>query len=152
MPHSVQRLSPISRQAAENADRIRSTVCYLYSRMSRGLFLVMLVVSVSTACGANTATQEQSRESPPQADVEPAAPTTIAVPENPADRSIRRQLQLSISQDAELKDREISFIVSNGDVNVTGTVRTEEERKKINDLAMNISGVKSVANALRVAE
>ena len=82
----------------------------------------------------------------------PAAPAAIAVPENPADRSIRRQLQLAITQDAELKDREISFIVSHGDVNVTGTVRTEEERKKINDLAMNISGVKSVANGLRIAE
>jgi osmotically-inducible protein OsmY len=80
------------------------------------------------------------------------ASAAIAVPENPADRSIRRQLQLAITQDAELKDREISFIVSHGDVNVTGTVRTEEERKKINDLAMNISGVKSVANGLRIAE
>ena len=48
--------------------------------------------------------------------------------------------------------REISFIVANGNVSVTGTVRTEEERRKINDLAMNIGGVKSVANALRVEE
>ena len=67
------------------ADRFRSMVCYLYSRMVRGLFLVMVAVSVSTACGANTATQEQSPEPPGQVDVEPAAPTTIAVPENPAD-------------------------------------------------------------------
>lgn len=125
-------------------------VCYLYSRMVRG-FLTMVVVGVSTACGANTATQEPVRESPSHA--ESIAPGAIAVPENPADRSIRRQLQLAISQDDELKHREISFIVSNGgDVNVTGTVRTEEERKKITDLAMNISGVKSVANGLRVAE
>jgi osmotically-inducible protein OsmY len=35
---------------------------------------------------------------------------------------------------------------------VTGTVRTETERTKINDLAMNIGGVKSVANALVVGE
>lgn len=120
--------------------------------MVRAVFLVLLLVGVSAACGANTATQEQRRESPPRVHAEPAAPATIAVPENPADRSIRRELQLAITQDAELKDREISFIVSNGDVNVTGTVRTEEERKKINDLAMNISGVKSVANGLRIAE
>ena len=49
-------------------------------------------------------------------------------------------------------NRDISFIVTNGDVSVTGIVRTEEERTRINDLAMNIDGVKSVANALRVAE
>ena len=120
--------------------------------MVRGGLLVMLVVGVSAACGANTATQEQPRESRPQVDAGPDAPATIAVPENPADRHIRRELQQAITQDVELKDREISFIVSNGDVNVTGTVRTEEERKKINDLAMNIGGVKSVANGLRVAE
>ena len=119
--------------------------------MLRGIALVMLVVGVSASCGANTATKEQPRESPQQVDAEPSAPA-IAVPENPADRNIRRELQHAITQDAELNDREISFIVSNGDVNVTGTVRTEEERKKINDLAMNISGVKSVANGLRVAE
>ena len=119
--------------------------------MVRGALLTMVVVGVSAACGANTATQEQVRESP--SDVEPNGPAAIAVPENPTDRSIRRQLQLAITQDDELKNREISFIVSNGgDVNVTGTVRTEEERKKINDLAMNISGVKSVANGLRVEE
>ena len=49
-------------------------------------------------------------------------------------------------------NRDISFIVANGDVSVTGIVRTEEERTRINDLAMDIDGVKSVANALRVAE
>ena len=126
----------------------------------RAVFLVLMVVGVSAACGANTATQEQPRdatqdqprESPSHVSAEPAATATIAVPENPADRSIRRELHLAITQDAELKDREISFIVTNGDVNVTGIVRTEDERKKINDLAMNISGVKSVANGLRIAE
>ena len=54
-------------------------------------------------------------------------------------------LNLAISHDDGLKSRDISFIVANGDVSVTGTVRTEEERRKINELAMNIGGVKSVA-------
>ena len=75
-----------------------------------------------------------------------------SVPENPTDRGIRRDLNLAISHDADLKDRDISFIVANGDVSVSGTVRTEEERKRINDLAMNIGGVKSVANAVLIAE
>ena len=76
----------------------------------------------------------------------------LSVPDNPADREIRRHLNLAIAQDDVLKRRDISFIVANGDVNVTGTVRSEEERKKINDLAMNIGGVKSVANGLLIAE
>jgi osmotically-inducible protein OsmY len=80
------------------------------------------------------------------------APATVTVPDNPADRGIRRGLSLALARDAGLQNREISFIVANGDVSVTGIVRTEEERRKINDLAMSIDGVKSVANALRVAE
>ena len=80
------------------------------------------------------------------------APLGIFVPAIPADISIRRHLNASISRDAALKTCEISFIVTNGDVNVTGTVRTEAERRKMNDLAMSIDGVKSVANALRIVE
>ena len=74
------------------------------------------------------------------------------LPEDPSDRRVRRDLNLAITQDRELKDRQISFMVSHGDVNVSGVVRSEDERQKINEIAMRIEGVKSVANALRVAE
>ena len=74
------------------------------------------------------------------------------MPENPADRRVRRDLTHAIAHDPELKDRDISFMVSRGDVSVSGVVRNEDERRKINDLAMGIDGVRSVANALRVAE
>lgn len=114
-----------------------------------------VVVAVSVGCGVSTTTQERHPGT-----LRPAEPiskasamsTTILVPRNPADLGIRRELNLAISRDAELSGREISYIVANGDVSVTGTVRTEEERRKMNDLAMNIVGVKSIANALRVAE
>lgn len=80
------------------------------------------------------------------------APAAVLVPDNPVDRGIRRHLALAIARDAELQHREISFVVANGDVSVTGVVNSEEERRKFNDLAMSLDGVKSVANALRVAE
>ena len=57
-----------------------------------------------------------------------------------------------IAQDPDLRAREIKFVVANGDVSVIGLVESEDERTRINDLAMRIAGVKSVANALRVAE
>ena len=111
-----------------------------------------LAVGLSAACGPSTTTQErQSGTSIPDHSVTNAS-AAISVPQNPADLGIRRDLNLAISRDAELRSREISYIVANGDVSVTGTVRTEEERKKMNDLAMNIGGVKSIANALRVVE
>jgi hypothetical protein len=124
--------------------------------MARVSFVLAAVVVLSVACGANTATQEPVQETratpapPPETPSE--VPATVVVPENPVDRTIRRDLNLAIAHDAALKNRDISFIVSNGDVSVTGTVQTEDERRKINDLAMNIDGVKSVANGLRVPE
>ena len=108
-------------------------------------------VALFVGCGIDTATQEQpdlSIRSEAGSTTQPA----ISTPRSPADLSIQRDLKLAIADDAELRDREISFTVSNGDVNVTGTVRTEKQRRKINDLVMNVGGVKSVANAILVAE
>ena len=113
------------------------------------LFLAVAGLTAFAACGASTATQE-SRQ--PERTTEAHASSAISVPENSIDKRIRRELNLAISHDTALKDRRISFIVSNGDVNVTGTVHSEGERKKINDLAMNVEGVKSVANAVLIAE
>ena len=83
----------------------------------------------------------------------PARPagTEVAKHESEADKTIRQQLDTVIEQDPALRDRPISFTVDNGDITVTGTVRTEMERQKINELAMHVPGVKSVANALRVS-
>jgi osmotically-inducible protein OsmY len=123
--------------------------------MARRFFLLALVAAISAGCSADTATQErhETEPKPPmQAQVITPAPATVTVPDNPVDRGIRRDLSLAIARDEYLQLREISYVVANGDVSVTGIVRTEEERRQFNELAMSIDGVKSVANALRVAE
>jgi osmotically-inducible protein OsmY len=79
---------------------------------------------------------------------------TAPVPERAEtdlDRTIRVQLDKSFSDEPSLKDRDISFSVDGGDVTLTGTVRTETARRKANEVAMNVPGVRSVANALRVS-
>ena len=120
--------------------------------MVRMSVVIAAVIAVSAGCRAEMATQGSVREPDQRAAAEPESPPAIRVPENPVDRSIRRDLNLAITQDPELKQREISFHVVNGDVSVMGTVGSEDERKKINELAMSIAGVKSVANAVRTAE
>ena len=122
--------------------------------MARLLFAVGAgaAVAVSIGCQADTATQERQPDTTIRTVTVTTASAAISVPQNPADMRIRRDLNLAIARDTDLRNRLISFIVANGDVSVTGTVRTETERRKINDLAMNIGGVKSVANALLVAE
>jgi osmotically-inducible protein OsmY len=119
------------------------------------LFSFLAVIAMSAGCSADTATQtrEDSQTTPPmQAEAVAPPPATVRVPDNPADQGIRRDLALAIARDAHLQNREIGFVVANGDVTVTGIVGTEEERRKINELAMSIDGVKSIANALRVEE
>ena len=124
---------------------------------------IVAAFSVCISCGASTASQERTegtyaRETPaghPSVITDvgaPEVPPIVAVPDNPGDRAIRRELNLAIARDADLTQRRISFIVANGDVSVNGTVGSEEERSRINELAMNVPGVKSVANALLIAK
>lgn len=122
--------------------------------MARLFFVVSAgaAVVVSIGCGADTSARQGPQTGIPGRAEAVASSVAISVPQNPADVKIRRDLNLAIARDTDLRNRLISFIVTNGDVSVTGTVRTEMERQKINDLAMNIGGVKSVANALLVAE
>src|SRR5918993_190222 len=105
------------------------------------LFFLLAVVAISSGCSADTATQtrEDTQTNPPmQAEAVAQPPATVRVPDNPADQGIRRDLALAIARDAHLQNREIGFVVANGDVTVTGIVLTEEERRKINELAMSI--------------
>jgi osmotically-inducible protein OsmY len=119
-------------------------------------YLLLALAWVSASCGGAPSTQAPE---PPRQAVEAAmvpletrgSGSTIA-PESDADRDIRQRLNVAIRHDGELRHREISFLVSNGDVSVTGIVRSEDERTRLNELAMNTAGVKSIANALRIAE
>jgi osmotically-inducible protein OsmY len=124
--------------------------------MVRLLFVVGAGAIVVASIGCRGDTGATPERQPDTATIRARSVTTasaaILVPQNPADTNIRRDLNLAIARDTDLRNRLISFIVANGDVSVTGTVQTEQERRKINDLAMNIGGVKSVANALLVAE
>jgi len=113
-------------------------------------------LAAALACGADTASPELQAPQTARVErvnrIEPPHVERVAImPESPSDRMIRRHLNLAIERDPGLKDRGISFIVSNGDVSVTGLVRNENERKRINGLAMALPEVKSVANGLRVS-
>lgn len=81
----------------------------------------------------------------------PPDSTPPALAENDLVRTIRVQLDKSISEEPSLKNRDIIFSVDDGDVTVTGNVRSDAEREKTNEIAMNVPGVRSVANALRIS-
>ena len=118
---------------------------------------LVAVVSVSTltfgACRANLSSQEQTPAPKVYtiavARQKPAAPPARV--ENGVDRAIRIELEGVFSRDPMLKAQDINFIVEGGDVTTTGSVKTGKERERVNQLAMNVPGVRSVANALRVS-
>jgi osmotically-inducible protein OsmY len=108
-----------------------------------------VIIPALTGCDSKTGTQDRAR--PIQAETVTERQAS-SVSRNPEDLAIGRDLKSAIERDPSLRARQIDFVVVNGDVSVTGTVDSEEERTKINDLAMAIGGVKSVANALRIRE
>ena len=115
---------------------------------------VALVLAACAACHAET---KAPAPVSPQTAVTPIESrhdtvAAVAAPETDADRGIRQDLDLAIRRDPHLKDRQIRILVTNGDISVSGVVKDEQERKRINELAMSITGVKSIANALRIAE
>ena len=119
--------------------------------MKSPTLLAVAALAVSLACGADTATEHPGAESLGTSGS--ALDTTASHgAETPEDQTIRRSLTHALKSDADLRDRAISFTVVNGDINVRGTVKNEAERKRINDLAMAIPGVKSIANGLQVLE
>ena len=134
----------------------------MYQQMVRSSIVIaaFALTGACLGCGtSSTASQERGAEVPLRLEASARAPMSsvggsapVAVPDNPIDKAIRRDLNLARSRDGDLKNRRISFIVANGDVSVSGTVGTEEERRRMNDLAMNVPGVKSVANALLIAQ
>ena len=128
-------------------------------RAHRSLVVAATVIAGSGTIIGGTACRERASAEQNVADESPARHYTpsIVTPaaaevrlETSGDRMIRQELNTAIAQDPLLKDRAIRFTIDNGDITVTGTVRTETERQRINALAMQINGVKSVANALRV--
>jgi hypothetical protein len=119
--------------------------------------ILALGMSGSVACRGDLAAVDKPTPSSShhQTELEPIKPPALnfVLPETETDmeRAIRKELTRAIDQDPLLKHRQIIFVIDDGDVSVTGLVQTETERQRINELAMAVRGVRSVANALRVS-
>lgn len=69
-----------------------------------------------------------------------------------SDERIREDINDRLSDDAFLDATEIEVTVSEGDVTLTGTVENRIDKRRAEDLAEDISGVKNVQNQLRVKQ
>jgi hyperosmotically inducible periplasmic protein len=66
------------------------------------------------------------------------------------DGQIRDRLSEAVDHDTTLKDRSINFDVNNGVVTVKGTVRSQAEKNRVDEIVKNAPGVKDFANGLEI--
>lgn len=66
------------------------------------------------------------------------------------DGEIKDQLKQMVKNDPILRDRDLSFDVTNGVVTVKGDVLTADEKTKVNELVRAAPGVKDMANAVEI--
>jgi osmotically-inducible protein OsmY len=69
-----------------------------------------------------------------------------------SDERIREDVSDRLSDDPEVDASEIEVSVANGEVTLTGTVESREARRRAEDCAEAVSGVKYVQNNLRMKE
>ena len=66
------------------------------------------------------------------------------------DGKIKDRLKEMVDNDPDLKQRDISFTVNNGAVEVSGAVATASEKSHVTEMVRSVSGVRDVANGLHV--
>jgi hyperosmotically inducible protein len=66
------------------------------------------------------------------------------------DDRIEERLDHMLDNDPVLKERDINFDVNNGMVNITGEVRSADEKRRVGQMVAAVPGVKDVANGLAV--
>lgn len=68
-----------------------------------------------------------------------------------SDERIREAICDCMTDDPMLDASEVTVVVSTGEVTLSGTVTSREQKRRAEDVAERISGVKDVTNQLRVA-
>lgn len=66
------------------------------------------------------------------------------------DRSIREELCERLTHDPDVDPSDVEVMVVDGEVLLTGTVETREVKRRIEDVAHDVIGVRDVDNRLRI--
>jgi osmotically-inducible protein OsmY len=66
------------------------------------------------------------------------------------DGKIKDRLKEMVDNDTILNQRDVSFTVKNGAVEVSGTVATASEKAHVTELVRSVAGVRDLANGLQV--
>jgi osmotically-inducible protein OsmY len=108
-------------------------------------YLVLLLATLAASSVASA--QRQERSEPPIAEVDPAPSTSERV--GPSDPGLALEVQARLYQ--QLTDSNMSVLVRYGVATLDGVVRTEADRRRAEEIALEVPGVESVVNDLTVA-
>ncbi|HEY8489634.1 MAG TPA: BON domain-containing protein [Dehalococcoidia bacterium] len=68
-----------------------------------------------------------------------------------SDDEIRREIEGSLAVDAGLEGADVRVWVEDGVATLTGTVMSDEDRRRVEDLARSARGVRDVRNRVQTA-
>jgi hypothetical protein len=88
----------------------------------------------------------QSSQSP----ISVSAPTPEASKAIPDDATIESQIEKSLASDPSLSQLDVSTLIENGKVTLVGSVRSTDQKQKVERLVRAIKGVLAVDNQLVV--
>lgn len=119
-----------------------------------GMCAVLLVSSLGLAAGQDS-TNGQSAPDNTKTNAHRrgnAEPSADQQNESASDRAITQQIRKAIVKDKSLSSsaHNVKIITQNGQVTLAGPVRSEEEKKTLQDLANSVAGVSNVNNQLQV--
>jgi hyperosmotically inducible periplasmic protein len=131
----------------------------MLGKMNKGWYFALGTVLLACCLGSAQAQNSSSRESVPDNTKNNAHqrangdPTADQQKDNTSDRSITQQIRKAIVKDKALSTyaHNIKIITQNGQVTLSGPVRSEEEKKAIEDVASGVAGVSNVKNQIQVA-
>jgi len=111
------------------------------------LYLASLLATLTASAVASA---QSERSEPPVAAVDPAPsnPTT-SERVGPSDPSLALEVQARLYQ--QLADTSISVLMRYGVATLDGVVRTETDRRRAEEIALEVAGIDSVVNELTVA-
>ena len=111
-------------------------------------YLLLLLFVAVGACG-------RFDPAPRQAQLEAAqqAESSNAEARRPlADTSLVDIVKQALLSESSLDARKIDLENRNGNVSITGTVESAEQREKVERIVMSVGGVRSVTNNLAIAD
>ncbi len=124
--------------------RFRSAVCAL--ALSGALWAPGTIRAAQNRAPDNSATNKQDRDS--------SRPTADQANNNMSDRDMMRRIRRDIVRDKSLSTygHNVKVIANNGKVTLRGPVRSEEEKRAIEEHARKYAGDANVTNEVTVTE